>query len=107
MAHTVNLAAKGILRPFDTKIKAKEDSNENSGDSDDEDHALLNLVNGLNIEQLQAEIQDLEKNGESEKDREDGFVDVFEEMNVAEKTLWVKAVIPLRSALVKVSGVLS
>lgn len=103
MAHTVNLAAKGILRPFEVKQIKNNINVEGDGSDDDDDHELLSLIKGLDIEELHAEIRDLEDNGECDKDRDDGFVDVFEEMTVEEKMSWAKAVVPLRSALVKVS----
>lgn len=100
MAHTINLVAKGILRPFDTKQSKDTSGNENNGDDDDE---LATLLKGINMEELQAELLDLEENGVRETDDDDGLADVLSEMTGEEKNEWAEAVVPLRTALVKVS----
>lgn len=108
MAHMVNLSAKGILCPFEVKkqTKKKENSNDNksTADDDNDDKAELSeLLVGLDIEELHAEMQDLEENGECARDNEDGLVNVFEQMTITEKRSWANTVVPLRSALVKVN----
>ena len=107
MAHTVNLSAKGILRPFELK-NCKKDTDGGSNDSGDgdEDAELLGLGDGVEIEELQAELHNIEEHGVQDKDDIDGFVDVLQEMTVIERKQWAKDVAPLRSALVKVSSLL-
>lgn len=104
MAHTINLAAKGILRPFDTRQTKNAAGNGDNGDDNDE---LANLLKGLNIEELQAELLDLEENGVREADDDEGLVDVLSEMTGAEQEEWAEAVVPLQTALVKVSDLVS
>lgn len=96
MAHTVNLTAKSILRPFEPKKpKIDEDGNEVNGDGD-------GLEGGLGMEELRAELQDLEENGLCEGDDVEGLVNVLDEMTDVEKEEWAEAVMPIRRALVKV-----
>lgn len=96
MAHTVNLTAKSILRPFEPK-KPKTDENGNQVNADED-----GVESGLGMEELRAALQDLEENGLREDDDVEGFVDVLEEMTDVEREEWVEAVMPMRKALVKV-----
>lgn len=97
-AHTVNLTAKGVLRPFEPN-KKKDDSADTEGaavsGSGFDDTAL---------EELRAQLRDLEENGDQEKDDLEGFVEVLDEMTDNEREEWNEAVQPLRSALTKVSS---
>jgi len=91
-AHTVNLAAKGVLRPFEPK-KRKDNDEEIFTNGDLEELQ----------EELQAEFRDLEENGAQETDDDDGFVDVLNEMTALERDEWEAGIVPLRMALKKVS----
>ncbi|KAJ3963537.1 hypothetical protein EV361DRAFT_813310 [Lentinula raphanica] len=87
--HTVNLAAKGILRPFEP----------NRGTTNVEnDHAN---ANSLGIEELNAELRDLEEHSNKDRDDEEGFVAVLEEMIAEERENWVRDVEPVKSMLYK------
>lgn len=92
-AHTINLTAKGVLRPFEPKrVKGQvSDSNE-----------LEDIAKDAEIEELQAELKDLENNGEQTQDDLEGFVDVLNEMTEEEREEWNESVKPIRSALIKV-----
>lgn len=92
-AHTINLTAKGVLRPFEPK---------NVKDHVDESTELEAIAKDTEIEELQAELKDLEENGEQEKDDLEGFVDVLQEMSEEEREEWYHAVKPIRGALIKV-----
>lgn len=92
-AHTINLTAKGVLRPFETKrIKNQVD----------EGSELEAISKDTEIEELQAELKDLEDNGEQAKDDLEGFVDVLNEMTEEERMEWNDGVKPIRGALIKV-----
>lgn len=80
-AHVVNLTAKGVLRPFEPK-------NAQAGDAE--------------VEELRAQLKDLEENGVLDADDNDGFVDVIEEMTDEEREEWEASVEPIRTALTKV-----
>lgn len=96
MAHTMNPMAKSILRPFEpNKLKTDADGNK----VDDEDDGL---EGGLAMEELRAELQDLEENVLCEGDDVEGLVNVLDEMTDVEKEEWAEAVMPIRKALVKV-----
>lgn len=55
------------------------------------------------IEELQAELKDLEENGEQTQDDLEGFVDVLKEMTEEEREEWNDGIQPIRGALIKVS----
>lgn len=76
MAHTVNLTAKSILRPFEPKCKESENQENGAEDS---------LERGLEMEELRAELQDIEENRDSGSDNVESFVNVLEEMTDVEK----------------------
>lgn len=97
-AHTVNLTAKGVLRPFEPR-KPKP----GASDADIEAAELAGLADDAGLEELRAELRDLEENGAQERDDLEGFVEVLDEMTEEEREEWNEAVQPLRSALVKVS----
>ena len=99
-AHTVNLTAKGVLRPFEPK-KPKSDVSQST--TDFEAAELAGGSNDLGLEELRAELRDLEENGDQGTDDLEGFVEVLNEMTEDEREEWNEAVQPLRSALVKVS----
>lgn len=92
-AHTINLTAKGVLRPFEPK-KVKEGVEE--GDE------LEAIARDTEVEELQAELKDLEDNGDQSKDDLEGFVDVLKEMSEEERQEWHQSVKPVRGALIKV-----
>lgn len=98
MAHTVNLTAKSMIRPFDPK-QPKNDENNQGNEGED------GLESGFGMEQLRAELQDLEENGVTDGDDVEGFVDVLTEMTDVEREEWVEAVMPIRKALVKVGQI--
>lgn len=92
-SHTVNLTAKGVLRPFEpTKPTAAE-----SGDKSQPPVSLEGL------DELMNELRDIEENGNQEGDDVDGFVEVLQEMTVEEREKWEEDVEPLKMALFKVS----
>lgn len=96
--HTVNLTAKGVLKPFEpAKPKPAE---ANSAETTAGDRVPLD---DSGLEELYAELRDIEANGEQEKDDEEGFVEVLNEMSEAEREQWNKDVQPVRNALNKVS----
>lgn len=92
------MTAKGVLRPFEPKKL------NTSGMSAAEIKAaeIAGLVDGTGIDELRAELRNLEENGEQEKDDLEGFVEVLDEMSEDEREEWNEAVQPLRNALVKV-----
>ena len=93
-AHTVNLTAKGVLRPFEpVKPKSGTESTEVPVPSND-----------IGLEELIAELKDIEENGEKERDDVEGFVEVLQEMSEEEREQWEKDVKPVRTALFKVSS---
>lgn len=69
-AHTINLTAKGVLRPFEAKTVGQVE----------EGSELQTIVQETVIEELQAELKDLEENGKQTRDDLEGFVDVLKEM---------------------------
>ncbi|KAJ3720706.1 hypothetical protein C8R42DRAFT_582626, partial [Lentinula raphanica] len=95
-AHTANLTAKGILRPFEPRRGAAnaESNGEERGNHANDDN--------LGLEELNAELRDLEENGDENRDNEEGFVAVLEEMTEEEREKWVRAVEPVKSMLYKV-----
>lgn len=94
--HTVNLTAKGILQLFEAAKSVRERVSE-GGEMTKE-----NSPNEDGLEELYAEIQDLEDHAADEKDYEEGFVAVMEEMTAEEREEWEEEVIPVKSALYKV-----
>lgn len=96
MAHTVNLTAKSILCPFEPN-KPKTDADGNKVNKEDND-----LEGGLAMEELRAELQDLEENGLCKGDDVKGLVNVLDKMTDIEKEEWAEAVMPIHRALVKV-----
>jgi len=92
-AHTINLTAKGVLRPFEPKKPKKNDKN---GDRDGDE------ADDIEREELEAELKDLEENGVQDDDDDDGFVDVVAAMSEEERDEWEVAVTPVRNALTKV-----
>lgn len=97
MAHTVNLTAKSVICPFDPKQPKNNENDEGNEGGED------GLESGFGMEELEAELQDLEENGVTDGDNVEGFVDVLNEMTDVEREEWVEAVMPVRKALVKVS----
>lgn len=96
MAHIINLVAKGILRPFEVKKKQTSGS-DNNGNGDDDSPDLASA-----LEELQAQLRDLEENGVCDEDDDDGFVNMLKEMSEGEMSEWTEAVAPIHMALVKV-----
>ena len=95
-AHTINLTAKGVLRPFEPKR-----INGQVGEGEE----LEEIAKETEIEELQAELKDLEENGEQTKDDLEGFVDVLKEMTEEERKEWNDGVKPIRGTLIKVHTV--
>ena len=94
-SHTVNLTAKGVLRPFEpAKPKARIESSEVQAPVHPDD---------IGLEELYAELKDIEENGDKEKDDVEGFVEVLQEMTEEEREQWKQDVEPVRMALFKVS----
>ena len=93
--HTLNLSAKGVLRPFEPSKPKIAEPNEAGVQVDD-----------TGIDELHAELRDLAENGEKEADDVEGFVDVLDEMTDAEKEEWHADVEPVRKALYKVKYIL-
>ncbi|KAF5355384.1 hypothetical protein D9757_014613 [Collybiopsis confluens] len=85
-AHTINLTAKGILKPFEVR----------KGNVDDVD----GVPNESTLEELQAELRDI-REGNMDEDDEDGFAEVLNTMSDEERQEWGEAVKPIRSALYK------
>lgn len=81
-SHSVNLTAKGVLRPFEP-VKSTEKAPDNLQ---------------VGFDELNAELEKIE---ESEDDTE-GFVEVLEEMSDKEREEWERNVKPVRTALFKV-----
>lgn len=89
--HTVNLTAKGVLRPFEpSKAKATESE--------------PTVPENIGLEELYAELKDIEENGDKEKDDVEGFVEVLDEMTEEEREQWHADVEPVKTALYKVSN---
>ncbi|KAJ3817784.1 hypothetical protein F5880DRAFT_1511492 [Lentinula raphanica] len=86
-AHTLNLTAKGILRPFEF-TKGQGVSN-NAGDND------------MEREELISELHNLEEEGDRGRDNLKGFVNALDEMDAEERATWQNDVAPLKSALFK------
>lgn len=78
-AHVVNLTAKGVLRPFEAK----------GGPS-------------AELEELRAQLNDIEANGVQDEDDDEGFIDMVAEMTEEERAEWEESVEPIREALRKV-----
>ncbi|KIK64042.1 hypothetical protein GYMLUDRAFT_57075 [Collybiopsis luxurians FD-317 M1] len=93
MAHTVNLMAKGILHPFEP-VKPKSRLNDEVGPDPD-------FNDNIGLDELYAELKDIEENGNKAKDDIEGFVEVLEEMTDAEREKWDKEVEPVKNALYK------
>ncbi|KAJ3832394.1 hypothetical protein F5878DRAFT_548248 [Lentinula raphanica] len=55
----------------------------------------------MGLEELYAELKDLEENGDREKDDVEGFVAVLDEMSEEERERWHREVAPVKSALYK------
>lgn len=95
-AHTVNLAARGVLHPFEEKKpNAKEPNEEVQNVAED-----LERVFGM--EELEAGLKDLEENGIQGVDDEDGFVDILAGMTELEREEWESEVKLLCNTLRKV-----
>ncbi|KAE9388324.1 hypothetical protein BT96DRAFT_784989, partial [Gymnopus androsaceus JB14] len=62
---------------------------------------LETIAQDTEIEELQAELKDLEENGEQTRDDLEGFVDVLNEMTEEERQEWNAGVKPIRGALIK------
>lgn len=92
-AHTINLTAKGVLRPFEP-VKVK--------DAVAEGDELEAIAKDAEVEELRAELKDLEENGEQSADDLQGFVNVLDEMSEEERQEWQESVRPVRGALIKV-----
>ncbi|KAE9398961.1 hypothetical protein BT96DRAFT_736085, partial [Gymnopus androsaceus JB14] len=59
------------------------------------------IAQDTEIEELQAELKDLEENGEQTRDNIEGFVDILNEMMEEERQEWNTGVKPIRGALIK------
>lgn len=86
--HTVNLTAKGVLRPFELVKPAAGGSNA--------------PVSPDGLDELYAELRDIEENGDLDKDDMEGFVEVLKEMTDEEREKWNQNVEPVRTTLFKV-----
>ncbi|KAJ3833743.1 hypothetical protein F5878DRAFT_546022 [Lentinula raphanica] len=86
-AHTINLTAKGVLRPFEAGKTQPSEPDENESRED--------------MDELASELRDLEENGAQERDDNEGFVDVLNEMSAGERATWQNEVTPVKSALYK------
>lgn len=95
-SHTVNLTAKGVLRPFEP-VKPATGGGESQPLLSPEDIGLDELYN---------ELRDIEENGDKGTDDVDGFVEVLQEMTEEEREKWKEDVEPVRTALFKVSPTL-
>ncbi|KAF5364882.1 hypothetical protein D9757_015275 [Collybiopsis confluens] len=84
-AHTINLTAKGILKPFEV-CKGTAD-----GDG---------VPDKVSLEELQAKLMDI-REGNTDHDNEDGFAEVLNTMSNTERQEWGDAVKPIHSALYK------
>ena len=117
LAHTLNLAAKAILRQFE-KAKGKgkkhpsgEDSQPFDSDDlpslapidedDDDDDNGSSAGDKTNLDDLE-EMFDVEGNENQDTRNEEEINNLFEAMSVAEQEQWKEQVKPLRSALQKV-----
>ena len=98
MAHTINLTAKAILHPFEP-IKPR--SKGTKGELSNEPVA----PDDIGLEELYAQLKDIEENGEQGKDNVEGFVNVLEEMTEAEQDEWRAKIEPVKQALYKVCTV--
>ncbi len=73
-SHVVNLVAKSLLKQFDPPRRK---SNNNGAPDNDAEQALHDLVGGIEIEELEAHLWDIEVNGSGvEADDVEGLVDV-------------------------------
>ncbi|KAF5365839.1 hypothetical protein D9757_012804 [Collybiopsis confluens] len=79
-AHTINLTAKGILKPFEV-CKGTAD-----GDG---------VPDEVSLEELQAELMDI-REGNTDHDNENGFAEVLNTMSDTERQGWGDAVKPIR-----------
>lgn len=86
-AHTVNLTAKGILRPFEPAKSSTSMSSDGPG---------------VGLNELYAELVQIQEEGDEDDDTE-GFVEVLEDMSDEEREKWQTEVEPVRMALFKVS----
>jgi hypothetical protein len=98
--HTLNLAAKSIIRQFDLPKK--------QGDAAMSDAAneLAKLAENLEIEEILSRPTECE-DGEGEDDNVEGWLDENEFMSDEEKEEWDEAARPVRLVLVKVRLFLS
>ncbi len=97
-AHIVNLVAKSLLRQFDPpKCKA----NNNDSPDDDLEHALHELVEGLEIEEMDAHLNNIETNGNVEKDDDKELVDLTTVLSEGDWLKWQTDIKPIQMALAK------
>ncbi|KAJ3745235.1 hypothetical protein EV360DRAFT_76516, partial [Lentinula raphanica] len=94
--HTLNLTAKGVLQPFES-IKPKKTTNTGEADVPGEHAAPENI----GLDELYAELKNIEEFGEQDKDNIEGFVAVLDEMTEEERERWQCEVEPVKSALYK------
>lgn len=94
-SHTVNLTAKGVLRPFEPAKPVAGDGSQPPVSPED-----------IGLDELYTELRDIEENGNQGADNVDGFVEVLQEMTEAEREQWKEDVEPVRTALFKVSPTL-
>jgi len=95
MDHTVNLTAKGVLRPFEPTKPKQNNEGDSEQDTGPED---------IGLDELYAELRDIEENGDQDKDDVEGFVEVLREMTAEEREQWHRDVQPVKSALYKASS---
>lgn len=88
-SHTVNLTAKGMLRPF----KPTKPVNGQPPMSPDD----------IGLDELYMVLRDIKENGEKGADDVEGFVKVLNEMMEEEREQWKEDIEPVRMALFKVS----
>lgn len=100
-AHTINLAAKGILWLFEPPKPRKKDDVDGDGDEGGTRQATGD--DEAAREELEAELKDIEENG-VQIDDDEGVVDLIAGMSVEEKDEWDAAMAPIRNALFKVSN---
>ncbi len=95
-AHVLNLIAKSLLKQFDPP---KRKSNGNGNDDNDN---LQAVVGGIEIEELEARLKDLEVSGiGGEVDDVDGLVDVTAAFSEEDRQRWQKDIKPVQMALAK------
>ncbi|KAF5345748.1 hypothetical protein D9758_011876 [Tetrapyrgos nigripes] len=93
--HIINLVGKSLTKLFDVTSSKKVE------DMDDVEKALMDLATGVDMEDLQARLREVEEGGEQEKDSQELIVDMMEGLSEEEKEELRKQIIPVQQVLVK------